>query len=349
MSEQDSDSGTPDREERTVARLLELAGPARPVPQDVEARVYDSVHAEWKKSAGRPDASRVYTNVHREWQKGPLGFRRRRWGLPLALAAAAALAVVVIRQSPPPPAADVRVGSVVTIVAAGGATALPRVGQAVSAGDRLVTGPGEGMGLMLANAESLRVDENTVLTFDGGNHVLLERGRVYADTGDSLYKQRSLVIDTAAGSVTDVGTQFAVGIDGRDLDVAVREGRVDVAGDSATHVAVAGERVRIAADGEADYEALEAHDAYWDWATALAPDFDIENRSLLEFLRWASRETGRELVFADQELRMAAMRTDLGGSVAGFEPLEAVASVLTTTRFDYRIEADRIVILGRGD
>ena len=38
------------------------------------------------------------------------------------------------------------------------------------------------------------------------------------------------------------------------------------------------------------------------------------------------------------------MRTDLHGSVADFEPLEAVESVLATTKFDYRIEPDRIVL-----
>ena len=64
----------------------------------------------------------------------------------------------------------------------------------------------------------------------------------------------------------------------------------------------------------------------------------------MDFLRWAARETGRELVFETNELRMSAMRTDLHGSVSDFDPLEAVESVLATTRFKYRIEADKIVI-----
>jgi hypothetical protein len=90
--------------------------------------------------------------------------------------------------------------------------------------------------------------------------------------------------------------------------------------------------------------AIAPHDPYWDWTASLAPVFDIENKSLLDFLRWAARETGRELVFEDNELRMSAMRTDLHGSVEDFEPLEAVESVLATTNFRYRLEADRIVI-----
>ena len=110
-------------------------------------------------------------------------------------------------------------------------------------------------------------------------------------------------------------------------------------------MAVAGERLRIDASGDAVVGAVESHTDFWAWATELAPPFDIENKSLLDFLRWAARETGRELVFEDQDLRMSAMRTDLHGSVAGFQPMEAIESVLATTSFRYRIEPDRIIIV----
>ena len=128
------------------------------------------------------------------------------------------------------------------------------------------------------------------------------------------------------------------------LEVAVREGRVDVVNDTTNQIAVAGERLTMDAAGDATVVGIDAYDTDWAWAANLSPAFDIENKSLLDFLRWAARETGRELVFEDQELRMTAMRTDLHGSVAGFKPLEAVDSVLATTSFRYRIEADRIVI-----
>jgi hypothetical protein len=107
---------------------------------------------------------------------------------------------------------------------------------------------------------------------------------------------------------------------------------------------VAGERLRLGHDGQVTVDSIAPNDPYWNWTAALAPTFDIENKSLLDFLRWAARETGRELIFEDNELRMSAMRTDLHGSVADFAPLEALESVLATTNFHYRILADRIVI-----
>jgi len=235
------------------------------------------------------------------------------------------------------------VGTVAKAVAGGAGGNMPAPGQPVHAGDVLATGPGQRLSILINNVESLRLDENTTLAVVAKDEFRLDAGQVYADTGDFMYRDRGLVIDTAMGSVTDVGTQFAVQLGAERLDVAVREGRVDVSSGADEFVAVAGERLRLEQD-EATVDTIETHDPFWDWTAALAPVFEIENKSLLDFLRWAARETGRELEFEDNELRMSAMRTDLHGSVADFEPLEAVESVLATTRFRYRILADRIII-----
>ena len=169
-------------------------------------------------------------------------------------------------------------------------------------------------------------------------------GRVYADTGDLMYRRNNLLVHTSIATVSDIGTQFAVSIDDDDLEVAVREGRVDIRRDTATDVAVAGERMQIDASGVSNIDELLPHDAFWQWTSSLAPAFDIEGKSLLEFLRWAARETGKRLEFEDQELRMAAMRVDLHGTVVDIAPIDALRSVLATTTFDYQIDSDRILI-----
>ncbi|MCW9078120.1 MAG: hypothetical protein OQK74_02965, partial [Gammaproteobacteria bacterium] len=68
---------------------------------------------------------------------------------------------------------------------------------------------------------------------------------------------------------------------------------------------------------------------------------------LLDFLKWASRETGRELRFESDESRMLAMRTDVYGSVTGLTPDEALEAILSTTMLEYRIELDKVVLLSR--
>jgi ferric-dicitrate binding protein FerR (iron transport regulator) len=342
MSDKTSQGYSTDRDDETMQRLLRLAGPRAPIAEDIEARVYENVRREWQAASKPPDGARVYQFVRREWEKDATRRRYRRWALPAALAASMVLALTVVLQPQPSVPERMPIGTIAKVL--GDGAALPDLGQPVRAGDVLATGNGQGLSVLIDNVESLRLDQNTTIAVVASNEFTLQSGRVYADTGDLMYRDRGMIIHTAIGSVTDVGTQFAVGVTDDRLDVAVREGRVDVSRSADEFVAVAGERLRLGHGEQAIVDALAPNDAFWNWTTALAPVFDIENKSLLEFLRWVARETGRELVFEDNELRMSAMRTDLHGSVADFEPLEAVESVLATTNFRYRILADRIII-----
>ena len=344
MNDKTSQGYSKDRDDETMERLLRLAGPRAPIPGDIEARVYDRVRREWQASSQPPDGARVYQFVRREWEKDTTRRRYRRWALPVALAASIVLAVTLVLQPPPSAPDRVTIGTVARVVDGAASGALPAAGEPVYAGDVLATGDGQMLSVAINNAASLRLDRNTTLVVMARDEFRLESGHVYADTGDFMYRDHGLVMHTGMGTVTDVGTQFSVQVAAERLDVAVREGRVDVSHGASEFVAVAGERLRLRENDAAEMDAIAPHDPYWDWTASLAPVFDIENKSLLDFLRWAARETGRELVFEDNELRMSAMRTDLHGSVEDFEPLEAVASVLATTNFRYRLEPDRIVI-----
>ena len=344
MNDKTSQGFATDRDDETMQRLLRLAGPRARVPEDIAARVYDRVHREWQASSQRPDGARVYTHVRKEWQKDAARRRYRRWAVPIALAASVVIAVTMLLQPPPSAPDRIAIGTIARVVGYTGTAALPAIGEPVYTGEVLTTGSGQKLSVVINNAESLRLDQNTTLAFVAKDEFRLDSGRIYADTGDFMYRDGGLVIHTAMGTVTDVGTQFAVQVAAEQLDVAVREGRVDVSRGPSEFVAVAGERLSLVEDDEPAVAAIEPHDPYWEWTASLAPAFDIENKSLLDFLRWVARETGRELVFEDNELRMSAMRTDLHGSVSDFEPLEAAESVLTATNFRYRIQADRIII-----
>jgi hypothetical protein len=308
------------RGDDSVARLIQLAGPRPVIPDDVRVRVHAAVRG--------------------EWQDGYQRRRTLRWGIPFALAAAVAVALVTFVRAP-----EIAVSPVATVVRADGGAAgadlLP--GAAVSPGVRLATGE-RGVALALNNGFSVRLQAGTSVTFESIESVTLDAGRLYADTGQSIYDDRSITVQTPLGTATDIGTQFAVGLGDGEMRIAVREGEVDVAAGPNTWTAEAGEMLTIGSDSGATFAGISRYDSSWEWASSLAPTYDIENRSLLDFLKWASRETGRELVFENEAARTAAMRTTLSGSIEDFTPIEAVASVLPTTRFGYRIEAQRIVI-----
>lgn len=318
-----ADHEKPSDDNDSVARLIQLAGPRPAIPADVRQR--------------------VHTAVRREWQTAYEKRRRAvRWGMPFALAATVLVAAFLVLRAP-----EVAITPVATVVlvgdGAGDTSTGLTPGEVVYAGTALVTGD-HGVALALNNGLSVRLDVGTTVTFDSIKSIVLEEGRLYADTGPAIYDDRSITVRTSVGSATDVGTQFAVALDGDDMRVAVREGRVDVTAGRDAWTARAGELLTINPGSGATFDSVSLHDDSWDWASSLAPAFDIENRSLLDLLKWAARETGRELVFESEEVRIAAMRTTLSGSIEDFTPMEVIGAVMPTTRFGWRVEDSRILV-----
>ena len=326
-------------DEQTLANLLRLAGERPEIPLAVESRVYHRVQQEWQSSTKAPEADRVYNEVRRSWRLA----RLRRWLLPAGVAASTVLAFLLLSQPEPP--VPVSVATVAGVIAPAMSKAGYEEGAAVYPGDVLETDSGEGLGLLLARNATLRIDENTRLQVDGADRFTLLSGRIYADSGQFIYRNGGLVIDTPYGEVRDIGTQFAVAASDGELDVAVREGRVELTHDTtAVTTAKMGERLTYVQGQGASVSELDTHDEYWDWIVGLTPEFDMTNKSLLDFLNWAARETGRQLRFESDESRMFAMRTDVHGSISGMTPDEALEAILSTTTLNYRIELDKVVL-----
>lgn len=342
MNDEKDSKESPDDAEELTAALMRIAGPRAGIPEDAAARVYDRVRQEWQATRDATAGARIYDRAHRSWKRRTMRARLGRWVLPLAAAAAVAgTAVYLVR---PDPVAVPAIGQVAKVVGTKHDSGYWTEGAGIYPGMTLQTDDGQGISLLLSRNESLRLGANTVVRVDGGSRFTLLEGKVYADSGQLSYRRGGLVIDVGFATVTDVGTQFAVERNDTTLSIAVREGRVDVRRDQQAFTAIAGEQMQVGHAGDASIGAIAPNSGYWDWASNLAPEFDIENKSLMDFLNWAARETGRELVFQDNELRMSAMRTDLHGSVSGFSPLQALESVLATTTFRYSIEPDKVVI-----
>lgn len=331
-----------DDDNESLARLMKLAGERPEIPLSVESRVYHRVQQEWQNASAKPNGDKVYEEVHKTWRRGSLRAALLRWTLPLGVAATAAIAMFVLYPPnlPTPPLA----ATVSRVVGAGPLSSQYSEGAPVRSGETISTGADEGLSLLLARSESLRIDANTVIRIDAADRFTLLAGRVYADSGQFVYRDGGLTIETRFGLITDVGTQFSITASNDSLEVAVREGRVDVHSEKNDYAARVGERLVLAAGKPASITELDTHDVYWLWVADLAPAVDLTNKSLLDFLKWAARETGRDLQFENDESRMFAMRTDVHGSVDGLTPNEALVSIMATTTVRYRIENDRIIV-----
>jgi ferric-dicitrate binding protein FerR (iron transport regulator) len=307
--------------DRTLERLFAHAEP-RPLPPAADTdKIRRALYEEWDAVTGRR-----------------IGWRRAGT---LAAAAAGVAVVAWLTVGGPTP---LQPGPAVASVERSEGIIGMQVGAELVSGATVFTGSGQ-LGLRLASGGSLRLGPQTRVQLTGADSAQLVAGAVYFDSEDARAAV-PFAIESALGVVRDVGTQFLVRVDPQQLEVGVRDGRVTLeraAGE--TDVGV-GERLIVAAGAsEVRRESITAFGDEWSWAERLAPPFEIDGRSLLEFLAWFEAQTGRTVVFADTAAEQASA-TVLHGSI-DLEPLEKLAAVLTLADLDYSLDGERVVIASR--
>lgn len=276
--------------------------------------------------------------VHGEWRATVTQRKRQRRVFAFAAAASVAFVVVVaswtLRFAAPDPDFAVTIARIDGDAQFQAAPASPGrtigVGDTVAVGSVLTTDHETRVALAYGPGTSLRIDRDSSIERVSPDRFRLSTGAVYIDALPQA-NDRELVIETQAGDVRHLGTQYQVRQSGKVMEVSIREGRVQIAGSHGDALASAGERVRITAAGELERGAISAQDPAWDWAEATSPVFAIDNRTLAEFLEWVARETGRQVVYASAEAQRAAETLKLRGSIEGLDPDTALSAVLSTT------------------
>lgn len=309
----------------TLASLLKAAGPRAEPPPDFARELKATLHAEWQASLEESREQHALDAKSRA---------RERWRLGGAAVAAVAVAAIGLGLWLSQPAAVV----VAQVMQQTGSVQLPEV---LAAGERIVTGQGR-VALAFASGVSVRLDSHSSLTLDGAGLATLTGGAVYVDGGTR--GDRALTIATPFGDVRHVGTQYEARLLPDGLQVAVREGLVEVQRPEATLQGAAGERLRVTAAGDVERTQLAPDAPDWAWASAIAPTFDIEQQPLTGFLAWAGRETGRSVVFSSSASQAAAAAIVLKGSVAGLTPDQALDAVIATTTLGIERSPGQILI-----
>ncbi len=318
-------------EVETMRRLLHHAGPRQEAPAHVVAEIKQATYPAWQ--------SKV---------RAVAQARRRRRLLILAAAALLAIAAALWRLTPqmfPPGEPPVRVATIETMagdVTAGGVGDLVP-GTELDSGSTIETGASSHLTLRLTSGTSARLDEQTVLQLTSANILELERGAVYLDTGHGP-DSPSLTVSTRYGVARDIGTQFEVRLLAEALRIQVREGEVDVELGAASYSVDAGDTLTVDADGTVHRDDVSAHDPSWAWILQTSPPFELEGRTLGEFLDWVTRETGWQTRFADPALEREITGTLAHGSIAGFRPDQALDLVLPGYGLRYALKDGILVI-----
>ena len=318
-------------DEAAIAGLLQRVG-ARPGPTDAVTRqVHDAVEAEWRELVAA---------------------RRRRHAQSRWFAAAASVAVVAVGAWLAWPSTRVAPVTVATIGPVVGEVELrdgdgpwraAGTGNAVTSESTLRTGRNGLAALAMASGVQVRLDSGTELAMNESGSARLGGGAVYVDAADARDRAEPFVVDTPFGDVTHLGTQYVARLDRGTLDVAVREGRVEVREGGQAFVADAGERLTVGG-GTVMRGTISPAAPQWDWIGGVTPPYSIEGRTVAEFLGWAGRETGRSVVFATPADAELAGRVTLSGTVEGLPPRQAVDAVLATTSLGARYAEGRIEV-----
>ncbi len=307
--------------EHDVGHVLRNAGRRSDPPEDLQRSVRAAVEAEWREAVA-------------------VRARRRRVGFAAAasivLAGAALWIARPLFQAPGAQMAAVGVtaGSVRAKAGWLGSWQPVTSHETLRVGETLATLADGRAALALTDNLSVRLDHDTRIAFVDPQRISIESGAVYVDSGHSarLPADQRLQIVTPVGAVRHIGTQYEARIVGAEVRIAVREGRVELdTGGGATQSAAAGEQMTISPAGSVKRSAVSPYGANWQWVAAMAPSFDIEGRTLADFLTWVAREQGRDVVFASAETQAEASRVQLSGSIAGLSPDAALAAVLPTT------------------
>jgi ferric-dicitrate binding protein FerR (iron transport regulator) len=322
----------PDEPDDAVARLVRLGG-ARPL-------------------ASEEGRARVRGRVHDLWSETVRSDRRRRRFLLIgriaaALAVVAGLGIWFWQKGLPPgaPAATVeRVDGRVRLQDGSVAAA----GRALPSGTRVATSADARVALRVNGGSSVRLDGTTEVRLDSRGVLELLRGAVYIDSGAPGPGRNPLLIHTSLGEIRDIGTQFEVRLAQDRLRVSVREGAATLTRADRTFPVAAGASLRVDRSGAMETGAVDPRGDYWTWTQAIAPPFELEGRTLHDYLAWLSRETGWTVEYSDPSIATSAMGIILHGSTAGLRPDQTPDVVLPTCGLRHRLEGGAL-ILGRVD
>lgn len=323
--------------DRSLEELLGRASP-RPVPNLADAAaVREAVRAEWHSVSGK--------------------HRSRKRLLRFAVAATILVSVFSIFNSyRVPDPGVVQVASIQkrfgTIYVLGKQSQLTPADDlaAIHAGQIIVTGDDAGIALSWGLGGSVRMNKGTKIEFIDENTVRLWSGQVYFDSepsglvaGNSRGGVDSFEIETEHGLVSHVGTQFMTEVESDEISVSVREGRVDVAGKYYPYTVEKGEQVTFRGRERPVAFSFPEYGAAWDWVGHTSPSINVDGRSVYEFLHWAGRELGREIIFSSDSVRQNAMDEIFHGDV-NTAPADALSMRMATTDIEWRYDEGAIYV-----
>ena len=167
----------------------------------------------------------------------------------------------------------------------------------------------------------------------------LHHGSIYHDT-DKTNVADPLVIVTQYGQAEHIGTRYLVSETAQNMTVAVRSGQVRIAPKTGptiqqNSVLKPNQMVLITSAGPSAITDIKPHAGIWEWTFQAQADFDLNNKSLFQFVQWFTYQTGLKVDWQDVE--NASKRVRLQGSIKHMSSQQALDTVFYSTQYTYQI------------
>jgi hypothetical protein len=193
----------------------------------------------------------------------------------------------------------------------------------------------------LNQLSDIRVNAGTTFEVLSPREVRLTAGHLYVDTQETA----DIVVHTPFGSVSDIGTRFAVEVAQDAMVVGVRQGGVVVAsefGDLQAHGdGLQAGIVEITAESSRNY--VESASApRWGWIHAVAAGYDTS--TIDAALHQIARDLGVKLVYSSNGVEARVRNAGVDGDLSGLSPEKALALVLLGSDISYDISPQALTL-----
>lgn len=317
-------------DEEMLTRLLRLADEGPPIPREEIERTRLAVRQVWLETVRRRRRRRI------RWSMG-------------AVAAAVIIVVLVstmmdrptIGSSPIVAQVEALSGEAWIETASGERVRLVETSE-IPGEATVISAAGARMALRLSTGHSVRIDRSTVVTLLEADHLRLDHGAVYVDSGP--IHSVGIRVTTPTGDASDIGTRFLVRYENEHLRVLVRSGIVLVNLPDEDLRLDPGRGVVISPDSDPEWITVTPWASDWEWARAVTPPFEVEGRTVDAFLRWYERETGRAVRYSDEKSERLAKQTTIYGGVVEGAPELAAESILLSAGLEGAAQNGELVI-----
>jgi len=215
-------------------------------------------------------------------------------------------------------------------------------GKSLSSAKWIKTSTDSYASLTLTDNSQLRVNQNSIIKVIDPLVIELVEGELYIDADDSI-ENSPLLIQTTQGNVKHIGTRYLVKSVNKKLELAVRNGLIELNNNDLKQQLQAGKKLNMTNKGDINISKIGKDEQLWKWTLLAAEPFAPKNKSLNEFIEWYAHENDLKINWNNNEAK--TKRVKLSGELSNLNQSQQLKAVFLSTKFDYKINQGILSIL----